>query len=117
MNIQRAKINSMELINYIGILCVILFILNDILKNKKLLSNRKMLLLAILNAIYLIIVAFVLLANYSDLMNYWWLLIVGGLPSFYYQYLRIKNSDDPLVIQLIKLSVIFIMMIIIYIKV
>ncbi len=107
----------MELINYIGILCVILFVLNDILKNKKLLKSRKMLLLAVLDAIYLIVVVYVLLSNFTDLMNYWWLLIVGGLPSVYYQYLRIKNSDGPLAIQLVKLSVIFIMMIIIFIQV
>jgi len=82
-----------------------------------LLTSKKMLGLAILDGIFLTGVIFALLTKYVDLISYWWLIIVLGLPSLYYQYLRFKKSDELNSIKLIKLGVTVILLVIVILKV
>ena len=107
----------MDYINYLGILCVALYIINDSLRNKALFKEKRFIILAMLDGVFLIGVVSVLLTNYIDLLNYWWLLIILGLPSLYYQFLRIKKSDGLNSIKFIKLGITIILIILVWLKV
>ena len=107
----------MDVVNYLGIFCIVLYVLNDALRNKALFRNKKLVILALLDSIFLIGVIGILLTNYINLLDYWWLLIILGLPSLYYQYLRIRKSEDLNSIKFIKLGITITLIIIIGLKV
>ena len=107
----------MELIKIIGIAAVVLYVINDFLQNKTLLANRKMVVLAVFDSIFLIPIVFLLLTNYVDLVTYWWLIIIFGVPSLYYQFLKIKMSNGPILIELIRGGVTIALMVLVWTKV
>lgn len=107
----------MELINLIGIAAVFVYAINDLIQSKSLLINRKLVLLAFFDAIFLIAIISMLLTNYGDLMSYWWLIVILGAPSLYYQFLKIKMSQGLKSIKLIKVGITITLIILVWIKV
>ncbi len=84
----------MDFLNYVFVACVLFYVISDLFKNKSSLEDRKLFFLAVFNGLFLLGISVIILIDESKLVDYWWLLIFFALPSFYYQYLRIKTSTE-----------------------
>lgn len=84
----------MSTVSYLVILCISMYTINNLLSVKRNIHSKKIMFLALIDGLFLIGVVSILLTNYFDLLNYWWLLIILGLPSLYYQFLKIKKNGD-----------------------
>lgn len=117
INVYRATHDTMELVSHLGIICIVLYIINDLLKDRLLLKSKKLFILAVLDSVFLVSIVLVLLTNYTDLLDYWWLLIILGIPSLYHQYLRIKMKGELSSIKFLKPGITLIIMIFVWLKV
>ena len=100
--------------SYLVILCMSMYVINNLLHAKRNINSKKIMFLALIDGLFLIGVVSVLLTNYFDLLNYWWLLVILGLPSLYYQFLRIKKSEN---LYFIKFFITIIILIVIFLKI
>lgn len=86
----------MESINYIIILIVVLYLVKDKIKGKTPWYVKKYKLLTIVDTLFFVAVLLIVLMGETDLIyDYWWALILAGLPSLYLQYLILKQDEEP----------------------
>lgn len=107
----------MSTVSYLVILCISMYTINNLLAVKRKIHSKKIMFLALIDGIFLIGSVSVLMTNYFDLLNYWWLLIILGLPSLYYQFLMIKKNGDLDFIKFINFCVTIILIIVILLKI
>lgn len=103
--------------SYLVILCISMYVINDLLRTKRNIHNKKIIFLALIDGLFLIGAVSVLLTNYFDLLNYWWLLVILGLPGLYYQFLNIKKNGNLHFINFVKFFITIIIIIVIFLKI
>ncbi|OBX26842.1 hypothetical protein A9996_01810 [Gelidibacter algens] len=85
--------------------------------NKSFLKDGKILLLGIYNMLFLLIVISLAIINPTLIIKYWWLILLLALPSFIYQIIRFKKSDEPVPNKYAKLGVLVFFVIFVTIKI
>lgn len=86
----------MENINYAIIAILSLYFLFDFYRNKHILKTRPLLILGIYNALFLIGVISVVISNPDAMSQFWWLILLMGLPSALFQIVKFRSSAEPI---------------------
>ena len=107
----------MENINTIIMICLGLYLLFDILKNKDMHSNIKMNILAFINLLFICSTIFMLININLNIIDYLFLIIPLRIISAVYQYYRFKASKEAKVNKYTKLFINYIFIIVICIMV